>query len=69
VIIGRGSYAYLLMRTDIFAKNNAANNNFNNFPMVGYMVFNATSATSWRSVLLVEENGVPRENHQPVASH
>ena len=34
------------------------------------MVFNATfnniSAISWRSVLLVEETGVPRENHRPV---
>ena len=34
------------------------------------MMFNATfnniSATSWRSVLLVEETGV---NHRPVASH
>jgi len=42
--------------------------------MVGwFMVFNATfnniSAISWRSVLLVEETGVPRENHKPVASH
>ena len=37
------------------------------------MVFNATfnniSAISWRSVLLVEEIGVPGENHRPVASH
>jgi hypothetical protein len=37
------------------------------------MVFNATfnniSAISRRSVLLVEEIGVPRENHQPAASH
>ena len=37
------------------------------------MVFNATfnhnSVISWRSVLLVEETRVPRENHQPVASH
>jgi hypothetical protein len=36
------------------------------------MVFNATvnniSATSWRSVLLVEETGGPGENHRPVAS-
>jgi len=34
------------------------------------MVFNATfnniSAISWHSVLLVEETGVPRENHRPV---
>jgi hypothetical protein len=37
------------------------------------MVFNATfnnmSVISWWSVLLVEETGVPRENHRPVASH
>jgi len=37
------------------------------------MVFNATfnniSVISWRSVLLVEETGGPRENHRPVASH
>ena len=34
------------------------------------MVFNATfnniSAIMWRSVLLVEETGVPGENHRPV---
>ena len=38
----------------------------------GFMVFNATfnniSAISWRSVLLVEETGVPIENHRPGAS-
>jgi hypothetical protein len=37
------------------------------------MVFNATfnniSVISWLSVLLVEETGVPRENHRPTASH
>jgi len=37
------------------------------------MVFNATfntiSVLSWRSVLLVEETGEPRENHRPAASH
>ena len=37
-----------------------------------FMVFNATfntiSVISWRSVLLVEETGVPGENHWPVAS-
>jgi hypothetical protein len=27
------------------------------------------SAISWRSVLLMEETGVPGENHQPVVSH
>ena len=37
-----------------------------------FMVFNATfnniSVISWQSVLLVEETGVPGENHRPVAS-
>jgi len=37
------------------------------------MVFNATFnnmlVISWRSVLLVEETGVPAENQQPVTSH
>jgi len=36
-------------------------------------MFNATlnniSIISWRSVLLVEETGVPWENHRPVTSH
>ena len=30
---------------------------------------NSISAISWRSVLLVEEIGAPRENHRPAASH
>jgi hypothetical protein len=38
-----------------------------------FMVFNATfnniSDISWRSVLLVEETGVPGENHRHVPSH
>jgi hypothetical protein len=37
------------------------------------MVFNSTfnniSAISWRSVLLLEETGVPRENQRPAVSH
>ena len=37
------------------------------------MVFNATfnniSVILWRSVLLVEENGEPGENHHPVTSY
>jgi hypothetical protein len=41
--------------------------------MDSIMVFNATfnniSVISWRSGLLVEETGVPGENHWPVASH
>jgi hypothetical protein len=39
---------------------------------IGFMVFNATfnniAVISWQSVLLVEETGVPGENHRPVAS-
>ena len=31
--------------------------------------FNNISVILGQSVLLVEETGVPRENHQPVASH
>ena len=31
--------------------------------------FNNISFRSWRSVLLVEETGLPGENHRPVASH
>jgi hypothetical protein len=37
--------------------------------MVLDTIFNNISVISWRSVLLVEETGVPVENHQPVASH
>ena len=40
---------------------------------VRVMVFNATfnniSVISWQSVLLVEETGVPGDNHRPVTSH
>ena len=40
---------------------------------VCFMVFNTPfkniSVISWRTVLLLEETGVPRENHHPVASH
>ena len=37
--------------------------------MVFNTIFNNISVISWRSILLVEETGVPRENHRPVASH
>ena len=44
------------------------NSTYNRMPYNrGVMVFNATfnniSVILWRSVLLVEETGVPRENH------
>ena len=31
--------------------------------------FNNISVVSWRSVLFVEETGVPGENHRPTLSH
>ena len=37
--------------------------------MVSNATFNNISVLSWWSVLLVEETGVPGENHRPVASH
>jgi hypothetical protein len=32
------------------------------------VTFNNISAISWGSILLVEDTGVPRENHEPAAS-
>jgi len=44
-----------------------------NFKRFRLVVFNATfnniTVISWLWVLLVEETGVPGENHRPVASH
>ena len=37
--------------------------------MVFNTAFNNISAISWQSVLLVEETGVPGENHRPAPSH
>jgi hypothetical protein len=37
--------------------------------MVFTTTFNNISVISWWSVLLVEETGVPGENHRPAASH
>ena len=42
---------------------------FNLQVMVFNTTFNNISETLWWSVLLVEETGVPGENHRPVASH
>ena len=42
----------------------------NNQYRARFMVFHATfNSISWRSFVLVEETGVPGENHRPVASH
>jgi hypothetical protein len=47
--------------------------NLFNINRVRLMVFNVTfnniSVISWRSVLLVEETGVPGENHIPIESY
>jgi len=37
--------------------------------MMFSVTFNNISVISLRSVLLVEESGVPGENHQPAGSH
>jgi len=37
--------------------------------MVLNTTFNNISVILWQSVLLVEETGIPRENHRPAASH
>jgi len=37
--------------------------------MVLNFTFNNISVVLWRSVLLVEETGVPGENNRPFASH
>ena len=37
--------------------------------MVFNAPFNNISVISWRSVLLMEETGVPGENHRPATSH
>ena len=37
--------------------------------MVFHDPFNTISVISWRSILLVNETGVPGENHRPVASY
>ena len=34
-----------------------------------YDVFNTISIILWWSVVLVDETGVPVENHRPAASH
>jgi hypothetical protein len=57
------------------SKRRQESDSFNHYVPSGKeaMVFNITVnnilAISWRSVLLVEETGVPGENHRSVASH
>jgi hypothetical protein len=51
----------------IYGKRNK--NTLNKGKRVFNVTFNNISGISWRSVLLVEETGVPGENHRHVASH
>jgi hypothetical protein len=37
--------------------------------MVFNTTFNNNSVISWQSVLLVEETGISRENHQPLTNY
>jgi hypothetical protein len=37
--------------------------------MVFNVTFNNITVISWQSVVLVEETGIPGENHRPAASH
>ena len=46
-----------------------ARNTFRVRDMIFNATFNTISVISWRSVLLVEETGVPAENHRLAASH
>ena len=56
----------------IYLKTNKKNFNLG-WVLVWFMVFNASfnniSVISWWSVLLMEETGVPGDNHPPAASH
>ena len=64
-IVGQGRY-FALQFSDGYASSVIITG-------VRVMVFNATfnniSVISWLSVLLVEETGVPRENHRPAVRH
>ena len=41
----------------------------NNTIGLGLWCLTPLSTILWRSILLVEKTGVPRENHRPAASH
>jgi hypothetical protein len=65
---------YLTVRTNILRETKCHDNFYILSVMfVCLVVFNPAlnniSVISWRSVLLVEETGVPGENHRPAASH
>ena len=51
-----------MLSTDLYRKFGYTNG------LVGWFMVNNISVISWRSVLLVEETGVPGENHRPVVS-
>ena len=61
------SYRYINKSSPLFLSNPLIFCYF--WVMVSNATFNNIAVISWRSVLLVEETGVPGGNHQPVASH
>ena len=68
-----GSVFYGLLRIFEDCKNLMLTADAGNLAWFKFMVFNTTfnniSVISLRSVLLMEETGVPGESHRPVASH
>ena len=70
----RGQRWLLFLLTSIFSSYSKfllpfLNKHCSSQNLVLHTTFNNISAISWQSVLLVEETGVPGENHRPVASH
>ena len=58
---------YILLKVKINTKDVSLNSSVRH--IVLNATFNNVSVISWRSVLLVEETGVPGENYRPVACH
>ena len=56
-------------RFDEISRNTLTSNAFFGGGILLNATFNNISVISWLSVLLVEETGVPEENHRPVVSH
>ena len=45
------------------------NTSYDHLDQVRVMVFNNISVILWQQVLLMEETGIPGENHRPTVSH
>ena len=72
-IIANRCQIYMFSNLSIYNSNGVKSDLQHTQKEVRVTVFNATfnniSVISWRSVLLVEETGVPGENHRPASSH